>query len=83
MPEEFCETVAFHAKLDIMLVCAKMVCRPCLEDLELVRKDGHLTHVAGSGAFVFCSASPINVLMESYRKNGGVLRFSNSREICP
>lgn len=83
MPEESCESVAFDPKLDIMLVCAKMVCRPCLDDIELIRKDGHLAHVVGSGAFITCSASSINVLMEDYRRNGGILRFSNSREIRP
>lgn len=82
MPEEFCETVSFDAKLDIMLVCAKMICLPCLEEVELVRKDGRLTHEVGPGAFVFCSAFPINSLMESYGRSG-VLRFSNSREIRP
>lgn len=80
-PSEFCDA-AFDPKLDLMEVCAKMVCRPCLDGIEFVRKDGHLLHFVSPGTFIYCSAAAINALMEQYAKTGRIL-FSRAHDLPP
>ena len=63
------EPVEFRKDIEVMLACAEVICPPCASGVRIVRRDGHVSHKVGKGAYISCFANPINLLMEHTGKS--------------